>query len=1609
MRLLMTFILAAFCLWPPARAGESGDIPGDISVQRQAERADIFFKRGMYRDALDVAQDGLAVSPAYLPFWKTRARAHFGLGDYEQTLKDVAVWRYGEPDNAEAVGMQVLSSLRLSGEADKASVRDLTRIMDSAKVEQVVASLRDWAAGDHSQGHERDNLLDALLASDSLTPQAAKIVRNFRDGKPREAARLMRNDGSVHALGVYAGLIHYLVGRDLAYTDASDQALPLLEKAQAENFLPGDCARLIHGIHRANGQPERAAHALEAYWRKTANPGRAASVVADDYLAAGDPEGALVFLDSAQKALPKLPALQAKHLASLHAAGREDDFAAYAAELEQSGQQVGLGYGRALVARADGDFRKAERELVAVSGHVRNVMGHALHTRDVESWIESGQRALDSLGTESAGLSYNLGTRLWNQELPDRAFASWGKSFDNGRSLLRTNFLATAQRLLANGQPAEALAFMRRNVPEFRPVDLAFALYKNNRWTDLKTLADDPGYREGPGAEWKALFKAVAAFESDPGEDVPEYLGRPVRELSSLSPQRGNFEFQVVNKDDSLGTEVLTPDDYDKMALDVATHVVQARRKDLFPFLLDSKQWSGANARVGAAEIGLAFFRSGQREEAMQFVERLPEERRRQPDVAFFIAQLAMRNNKPLEAASIVHAALPKAKGVVREQLLALRARIDNDRLGAANHSLSAARIDPADNALRLDAVGFLAYANEYEQAQILTRRLELQQLKGGWDVATYLAQSWMELGKFDKALPIWKRLYKRRPKSVPALGGLLRTYNELEMPQETLRLTDAAMEAGTVEIAGLMAEANMALSRPKAALEWINMGLRQEPENLRLLNLGARCCEIMEDNAGLEKYACRYVAIDPDASTMHVLYGQALVNQEKWKTVIKHNRWLLRRNKINWAALEREAERLKALECVEENWNLDRYIAQVFGNDGGIVIRSAISAAGAGEFRCAIPILERLMRYGPNASALSLYFGQVALGEGTEAMDFPRFLEHLDMISVGHCFAGTEAYLRTNLQTECTKRLHTCKDDDTCPRKVPLVVIVGRNRPEVIQQIDDALAARDGKAILIVGEESLQEVTSDQWPNASFLRTLAATGRWEFVLTDNAPGRYPANEDGKWTTFWTQRRWLGNVKETSTEMKQRLQERIRRIKKKAQGVCIEVKGWAHPGWGDYGQRVVMGDPIAKDAYLNVIGCEFEFALTQTPVGYRMPETDKLRIPMRSVGKLVDPNELWFSTAYQHPTRRAVLELAKVKSWHGQLPEADRLFNLARCYFTDPKEYSYFQARNSQFMGDVPMAIALSHEARRIDPANERTTTLIQDTHRLLRPLLSVEARHWSDSNHQKYTELDATLSWHINPKWELRVRAGFHRWKPRAEDQEGSDPLHGISLGFGARWYFKPLNWLQGEVRAVNVGGDVGSIPEVKLTWHGNYTIPDLRMNGEFNLIYSHEMIESYRAIQEKITADRLAFNTHFRFRDWWEADFETYYINRSDGNDTLGVMFRPTYRFLDVPLLRAGYWFAAADSDRNPDEYYAPVGYQAHQAVVMYRQTFCENLTINALAAFGRAKTASTGWRNVLRGNIGFNYQVNECLSFGGSYSHLKLPDYTLNSFNMNVNIRF
>ncbi|NCB23795.1 MAG: hypothetical protein EOM56_13385 [Deltaproteobacteria bacterium] len=234
------------------------------------------------------------------------------------------------------------------------------------------------------------------------------------------------------------------------------------------------------------------------------------------------------------------------------------------------------------------------------------------------------------------------------------------------------------------------------------------------------------------------------------------------------------------------------------------------------------------------------------------------------------------------------------------------------------------------------------------------------------------------------------------------------------------------------------------------------------------------------------------------------------------------------------------------------------------------------------------------------------------------------------------------------------------------------------------------------------------------------------------------------------------------------------------------------------------------------------------------------------------------------------------------------------------------------------------------------------------------------------------------------------------------------NDITRGQAAGVSMRYYPFKQHWLDVMVRGIQKeGGNTSAAWSA--AWRGVYATDLLRANGNYTITYSRDTLETQESIDKGTFADQIYVNSETRILDWGVLETEFFGISRTDGNKSFGATLNPSYIIFDKPQLRVGYLFSAADSDRNPQDYYAPQQYINHMAVVSAGYEIAQGFSLQGMAGYGTARSKDKDWEKVFRYSVGLDWAVTEDWRLRFKYQRLELPTYNMDQFTLGVQYVF
>lgn len=879
------------------------------------------------------------------------------------------------------------------------------------------------------------------------------------------------------------------------------------------------------------------------------------------------------------------------------------------------------------------------------------------------------------------------------------------------------------------------------------------------------------------------------------------------------------------------------------------------------------------------------------------------------------------------------------APGVVNTLLLSGMDEAARRLLGKYLPAMSPADFDTPGSSVNPDAIYDAIYAQfrTFLEAQnyVAARSARDRLAAFGSGAGFYAALAEYGLGRFAAAERVLRGLLRDDPRNAGAAGELVMTLRALGRMEEA---------------EGLLA----AFGIPDPDNPYY---LRRQTEQ----SLERGYPELAES------YAAQSLAAYPTSGYMHNLYLLSLLEQGKLAALDAHANVVLAGNPINSLALRALMEKSTALRDQLATKGIARRLAEAFPFDPAEILQDAMQSVNEGSMKYSYDAVREVAQPGVNGAATVWAFPELRRVKEGRAFT----IDDLDWLLRKTADRNVTVSLSDIFYSVPTSG----RQNERAADRIPTLLLFSAMAESDLQRLDAVLARRGARAALVVTEDSFIPGTPDNMPGAAFLRQLAATDRWDFVLSDVL--RYPAG-------FWDGPARL----ETTEEMRRRLSAVLKTIKQRAAAAGFPIETWAYPQ-GDYGQSKIDFGPQYAAAYDAAVREHFPRSFVATPTGYHLAGPDPARLPYRAFYSRPTGEEIR-ALGYNHPSRQAVLDEGAIAGWHGQIPRGQMLLKRAEALGLLPADVAFYLASNAYYGEDVPQANQRARKAAALNPDAARTASLLRRTRVELRPVLTMGFRDWWDDDGRGYLEDWLTITDYVTEKFSLYATTSIINWDSAGESARGE------ALGGGFRYHLFDDHWLEGRLRAVRVTG-ADSFADWALAWRGVASADFLGFNGIYQFQYSRESMETLESIEEGVYADRLSLTGNFRFLNWGVLESNVYTTLRTDGNQTTGLSLHPAWIVWDKPNLRLGYRLDMADSDQNPDEYYAPEAYQAHLATVRVEHQLTPWLRVNAVAEYGMGKSRGTdGWENITRCGGDVSLAVTDSLSVDAGYRKLQLPDY-------------
>ena len=1583
--LLLFLCLILSCLpWRGAHA-ETAREESATSVANLYRQVQSAMGGKRYTEALALVNEGLEQDPNYTPLLRQHAFLLVKLGKNQEAAKAIAIALAAMPEDVELNLMAVDTILAQRGKKPDAVKQDLTTLF--ARTEPaVLPNLVSKLVARYNDDKRIHSMLEPLAISNTLEPPEQRILQTWLAGDTHKAATMLKDNTagltSQNSRAPVYSALSYLTAASLEGKDTLGLSAELSDIAGTLGFDPDKIAMVKARHFIAAGQPHKAGETFKEFWKESAEPNRMAVDAAQAFIKSGDTANALSMLRAALVSSPREPYLQGQYLYMLSQYGNPLERDAYVKQLRSQGDMLALRYGEYLAARYG-------EEDIGPAGEARATLVQTLystthvHPQESLAYIENSIGILrpGSAAGEVARRFRKQGWEAWVAGRHRQAYGYWRDALEIGLPQDEDFILNICKLLYQQNMVAESRTLLNQHLPDTPLSALGVNMTQDNDWTALRSSLrnSSPG---GKLASWRNLAIAHNAAQTGTPEEI--LYATAALALSDPPPDSVTINSPQGLQADEAQPHTLTRAYYGQIFTSLLQELFSQGHEDLVFSLLDSPVMQSLPQKEMAAayaDMGYRRLRENSMEKSMPYLRAALRLDSAQPEANLALALAekdAGRQQKSLEYLELGTKADPAKKAYI----LARMSLLDQNAPAAIAYMEEHVKRHPYDLATRYELFKLYMTEMDYVSARKIKDYFAVKAGRrgAGREAAAYEALCNVHLGHYEQAEKNLLRIVRANPGNTSAIIDLVALY----------------------KIQGRLDEASALLE--KSGLD--------DPDHLGTLRRLAETALKNNDPALAASYAAAYLKQNPHSSYMHFLYVETLIAQDKLDEAEEHARTVLARNDrhigahdaLVAAALKRGANLQAMIMKTGETWRamamrkeenrhaaaLLREKAEHFPYNPNLALRAALQSTNELSFRYAFNAVERLLPLGPNAASGIWLFPKIT-DYSNEGGFTVADVEH-------HLTRAKDRYLFVDLQKATLQK----ETDNTRLDPIPILLVIGRSTPKQLRALDDVLARQNARAALLVGEESFVEGTPDQWPPYSLLRELQATGRWEFILTDDVSRKVIVDGNGRLGSFWDSPAWLGGRHESLEEMSGRWTSVLTRMQEKARQKGFAIQTWMYPG-GDYGHNKLDADNEYRAAYAAAVNAHFTVCLVSASSAYHLTGAATDRMPVRIFPAPLTNQE--FAQLYEnHPTRQAVLDEARLASWHRQTPRAERLFKKATEYGLSQSTITFNRAANAIIAGDVAQANILAREAEALAPNNPRMDALLARAERLKRPVLRLTPRFWWDSDNHEFSEYKLSMSGHVTDRLSLSAGISRLRWA----DEHGS--VHGSGGEVGLRYYPFAQHWFQAHIRGVALEGkNNDSFLEGDAVWHGVFATDFLSINGIYSLAYSHEAIDTREAVEKGISADSFRLNSSTRILNWGVLDLDAYGTRRSDGNNSYGMSISPGYLLLDDPSVLIGYQCDLADSDRNPPEYYAPVNYQAHLAVLTVRHDLTDRLTLRGLAKFGKASNESHNWRDVFRVGGSLTFDVTDNLHFDVNYYRLELPGYKLNQLSFGLQYIF
>ena len=895
------------------------------------------------------------------------------------------------------------------------------------------------------------------------------------------------------------------------------------------------------------------------------------------------------------------------------------------------------------------------------------------------------------------------------------------------------------------------------------------------------------------------------------------------------------------------------------------------------------------------------------------------------------------------------------------------------DRMGQGAAAIAAlqqsVQLEPNQPPLRQ-----ILFRNLLEQGRVDDARAEVtwfrRQVEAGESVLrSYLAEMLTRLGDTEEALGQWEILHQSNPEM---------TYYGLETATALFRLgrsdeacnllRDLAGMSSDPRVFELLAEITSARGHYAEAADWAQRGLAVAPSQ-GLLRYHAESLDKLGTNAPAALASARaFLARDPGYVPLTLLAGRLMDTAGETHDAVAFQRKILACNPAFVPALSALRDQLARADRIDEAVAVARRHVEI--QPGHAEARRAYAnvLAQQGRFRTALEALRPLARKPLGQAVPILVYRDVTPPLLAGRNSVPQIASHLALLAdLGYTFVN---------------RFDAISDAPDARQAMIVLIDPGA---DVIEALDPVLQRHDAR-VVYAGHAAIPALTLSGTPLPAHLAEVLASDRWRLAAGGPAGmRRQPVNAAGTLGNPLTHPLMTGQGLEREADFAARLDRTLTA----AAGVLTnqDERILVYPS-GDFGQRSLDTGADHLATLRQAVDRHFTHAIYLDDSGFFLTDAaaDRLRIPARAVPSDWDAAALAVYLGTGHPLTRARLELARVLYWNGQHEAAHAAFTAAEQAGADPRDLLFNWGLNAERQGDAPTACDKLHAALALDPASARIEHALTRLDEQRRPQASAFASGWRDNEDRDHFRYGLFGDAYAAERLRLGVMADHDRWSTDGLGSESGTRFGVRGLGFLTRQI-----WLSGSLWRLNMDDGLDN------HWGGEAALrlPNPLLSGSLSLTAAREELETVEALRAGIDAATYGLRTYTRGFDVLDLFADLSQIERSDDNDTTMFEGRLLYRLREWPYTGIGWRFRFADSDRDPDEYWAPEELEQHQLQLALRGAW-GRLGGSATAEAGYARERDTDWRFVWGARGRLDWSITHRLGLNGELGYFESPDY-------------